>query len=198
MNNNSHLGKAFSCEVFAWKHSSTLQWHFLHETLSVMMTSLIGLWFQLWPKLPNPRFINSNNSMQECFIFNIESSFQQGSNVQAFQQWGTHHTEILLFFKSLVKIWNTDTARTPVALESSLHVARQSSWRASATRITLLSSADVLVFPGLCAHTTTTKMISLTRKPYYGPLELTSKCHGFLWNFCRVKFRSQCITSELK
>ena len=67
----------------------------------------------------------------------------------AIKQWGTHVAEIILFFKSLVKIRNTDVAGTPVYLESSSYIARRSSSRASATSFTLPSSVDVLGLPGL-------------------------------------------------
>ena len=51
--------------------------------------------------------------------------------------------------KSLVKIWNTDIAGTPMVLESFSHIAWRSSSRASATSFTLLSSVDVLGLSGL-------------------------------------------------
>ena len=41
---------------------------------------------------------------------------------------------------------------SPVFLESSSHVGRRSSKRASATSFALLSSVDVVGLPGLCSH----------------------------------------------
>ena len=54
---------------------------------------------------------------------------------------------MFLFFKSTFKVWSTDVAGTPVALESSSHVARRSSSKSSATRLFYL-----LIFFGLPGH----------------------------------------------
>ena len=135
-------------------------------------------------------------------IFNTESFFQQGCNVQVFLLLFSSQAVrnpscrnfSFFFFKSLVKIRNTDVAGTPVALESSSHVAQQSSSRASATDFTLQTPVDILGLPGLVIvfpHTTNMKRLD-HEKLYYGPLwthlKLHSKHRGFLWDFCRATF----------
>jgi len=37
---------------------------------------LVWLWLQLQFKVSNPRFVNSDNSIQECLTFNVKSLFQ--------------------------------------------------------------------------------------------------------------------------
>ena len=115
--------------------------------------SLVGLWFRLPLKVPNPRLINSDNSSQECLIFNVESFIQQVAMSRRFCFYSGSEETIahyfFLFFKSLIKIRKTDVAGTPVALESSSHVARRSSSKASGRCFTLLLSVDVLMLHGL-------------------------------------------------
>jgi len=66
----------------------------------------------------------------------------------AVKQWGTHRAQIFLFFKSFVKIRNTDVGEIPVACDIFSHVARSHA-RKSATLFTLPSSVDVFGLPGL-------------------------------------------------
>jgi hypothetical protein len=96
---------AFLCAIFAWSHDNTLLSHLFHmelchddfsvitgknhHLLDIWLRSskffgsrggwtspLLWLRFQLQFKAPNPRFVNSDNSMQECLTFNIKSLLQ--------------------------------------------------------------------------------------------------------------------------
>ena len=79
-----------------WLSSSKLFWP--RGTCSSLP---VGLWFLLQLKVSNQHFMSSDNSTQECLIFNVQFFFQQGCNVQVFEQsssevlyygpLGTHH-----------------------------------------------------------------------------------------------------------
>jgi hypothetical protein len=56
---------------------------------------------------------------------------------------------MFLFYKSFVKILNTDVGEIPVTCDVSLHVAPRSCARKPATSFMLRSSVDVFSLPGL-------------------------------------------------
>jgi len=175
---------AFFCQIFASSHDSTLLSHLFHMEIchdesSVIISKdhdLLDLWlrssklfgskgswtsplvwlrFQLRFKVSNPRFVNSDISIQECLTFNLNLCFNDVAISRRFcfcsavKQRGIHRAQIFLISKPFVKIRNTD-GENQVACDTciSSHVARRSCGSKSATSFTLRSSVDVFGLPG--------------------------------------------------
>ena len=127
--------------------------------------------------------IRSKNSWSSAsdLPFSKVAMFRRFCFCSAVRQWGTHRADIFLFFKSFIKIRNTDVAGIPLALESSSHVAWRSSSRTSVTSFTLLTSVDILGLPGLGS-------LSMLTQP---PWKRLSKRETVLWS--AVNYKSFCI-----
>ena len=116
-------------------------------------SSLCHLARRPWLKVPNPRFANSDNSTQEYLVLNVESSLQQGCNIQALlllfcsqavrnpSRRNLSLLEIITENTEYWRCWNFRGSKTS-------YDGRWSS-RTSATNFTLLSSIDVLSHRGL-------------------------------------------------
>ena len=131
-----------------WLRSSKFFWSWGRWT-----SPLVGLWFQLQSlthvsSIATSRYKNSWPSTSNL-CFSKVAMLRRFCFCSAIKQWGTNRTEIFLFFKPFVRIWNIDVGGIPVVLESSSHVARRSSSGASDTSFTLRSSVDVFGLPGL-------------------------------------------------
>ena len=115
---------------------------------------LIWLRFQLQFKVSNLRFINSDSLIQECLTSTWNLCFCNVVISRRFcfcstvKQLGTHWAQIFLFWKSFVKIRNTE-GEIPVASNISPHVTWPSCARKFVTSFTLRLSVDVFGLPGL-------------------------------------------------